>query len=362
MIERANLSSLVGGVWGTWIVLASLVACSRPQDTQEGSGVGASEGTMNYLHFRRGGAGGTGGKGATGSGGGIGGTFTVGGATATGGTTATGGQSMAPSSDASIEFGKTGWGTDFAVRQNAPVGGTLFAIWTKVPDPGHYPWSRGNMDVYYVIGTNWYLRCLVGNSGANSSTDARYNANTMMFGNKGILNNDGGTWLADYSYYESGWGHAEAPYRDWVWVAWQTIVNSDSFTIRQWLKFGVNGAVFAAGESSPTFAQLRGLLVQNGWTQVMANAWKPSEVASFQVGGDNGYLSHARMMARSSVPTLAELETMARNSTGDATAWADYKLEWVNGAANLLDRSGNGRNMSIAPGGALHEGPGGPPL
>ncbi|HEX7596587.1 MAG TPA: hypothetical protein VF518_00140, partial [Polyangia bacterium] len=235
-----------------------------------------------------------------------------------------------------------------------------FAIWTKVPDPGPYPWSRGNMDVYYIIGANWYLRCLVGNSGANSSMDARYSANTMMFGNRGTVINDGGTWLADYSFYESGFGNAEAPYRDWVWVAWQTIVNSDSFTIRQWLKFGVNGAVFAAGESSPTFAELRGLLVKNGWTQVMANAWKPLEATSFQVGADNGYLSHARMTARNTVPTLAELETMARNSAADGTAWADYKLEWLNGAANLLDRSGNGRNLTIAPGGALHQGPPGP--
>ena len=306
----------------------------------------------------------TGGARATGGIASTGGTAATGGVTTTGGAVSTGGSSStAPSPSTSIEFGRTQWGTDYATRQDAPAGGALFSIWTKIPDPGSsYPWSRGNMDVYLLIGANWYFRGIVGNSGANSSTDARYNANTMLFGNNGKVGNDGGTWASDYSYYESGWGHPEAPYRDWVWVAWQIIVNSDSFTIRQWLKFGVNGAVFAAGESTPTFAAVRILLVQNGWTQAAANAWTPTDAKSFQVGSGNGYLTRARMMARNTLPTLAELDAMARNSVADTSAWADYPLAWANGVANLLDRSGKGRNLSLAKGGTLYQGPAGPSL
>ena len=210
------------------------------------------------------------------------------------------------------------------------------------------------MDVYVLSGSNWYFRCLVGNSSASSPTNARYNANSMLFANPGEH------WGGDYSYYESDYGHPDALYRDWVWVAWQVIVNPSSFTIRQWLKFGVDGVVFAAGESTPTFAQARVSLVQNGWTQAAANAWTPGDARSFQVGKDNGYLSHARIMARNSIPSLAELDAIARNDVADASAWADYRLDWANGVADLSDRSGNQRPLTRAPGGTLYPGPTGP--
>ncbi len=255
----------------------------------------------------------------------------------------------------SLEFGRTPYGFDYATRADAPAGGTLFSVWTKILNPGStYPWSRGNMDVYVLYGNNWYFRCLVGDSSANSPTDARYNANSMLFANPGEL------WVADYSYYESGVGHPEAPYRDWVWVAWQVVVHPSSFDIRQWLKLGIDGDVFAAGESAPTFAEIRAVLVQNGWTQAAANAWTPGDAQSFQVGKDNGYLSHARMMARAAIPSLAELDAIARNDAADAAAWADYRLAWVNSAPDLSDRSGNQRHLTIAPGGTLYPGPLGP--
>jgi len=197
----------------------------------------------------------------------------------------------------SIEVGRTLWGNDHAVRNDAPAGGTLFSVWTKIPDPGStYPWSRGNMDVYVLFGKNWHLRCLIGNSSATSAIDARYNANSMLFANPGQ------TWVGDFSYFESGDGNPEAPYRDWVWAAWQVVVNTNSFTIRQWLKFGIDGAVIAAGESMPTFSDVRSILLTNGWTQASANAWVPGDAASFQVGSDNGYLYHARMASKSGAP------------------------------------------------------------
>ena len=212
------------------------------------------------------------------------------------------------------------------------------------------------MDVYVLRGNGWYFRCLVGNTSANSATDARYNANSMLFANPGD------TWVGDYSYYESGSGHAEAPYRDWVWVAWQVIAGQSSFTIRQWLKLGVAAQVVTAGDSTLTFAQVRTILVSKGWTPAAANAWSPSDAVSFQVGKDNGNLSYARMMARSTVPSLTELDAIAGSDAPISSSWADYRVDWVGGAPDLSDRSGQGRGLTLAAGGTLYQGPPGPAL
>lgn len=265
--------------------------------------------------------------------------------------------STSPTLGASIEVARTQWGNDYATRPDAPQGGTLFSVWTKIPDPGtSYPWSRGNMDVYVLRGNGWHIRFIVGNSSANSPTDARYNANSMLFADPA------GTWVGDYSYYESGGGHVEAPYRDWVWAAWQVVIANGSFTIRQWLKLGTSGAVFAAGESTVTFDQLRSVLTSNGWSAASAAAWSPSDATDFQVGYEHGYLTRARMQARSTAPTLAELETIARHTTPDASAWADYPFVWSGGAADLHDQSGHGRNLVPKTGGTLYQGVAGPSL
>ena len=290
-----------------------------------------------------------------------GGEIERGGKSTTGGVPATGGSpGTNPTSNISIEFGRKQFGSDYAQQNSVPAGGTLFSVWTKIPDPGTtYPWHRGNMDVYYLIGQNWYLRCLVGNMGVNSPTDASYNANSMLFGNKGNALNDGGTWIADYTpYWEPGL--REAPLRDWVWAAWQVVVNADSFTLRQWLKVGITGAVFAAGESHPTFAEVRPVLVQNGWKQAQVNSWVPADAIAFQIGSDNGYLTHARMVGRNTIPTLAELDAMARNAAPDPSMWGDYALEWVNGAADLRDRGGKNHHLTLPSKGTLYPGPEGP--
>ena len=86
----------------------------------------------------------------------------------------------------------------------------------------------------------------------------------------------------------------------------------------------------------------------------------PSDATHFQVGKDDGYLTHARMAALSSTPTLAALDAIARANAADTAAWADYELTWVNGSANLTDRSGHGRDLALESGGAVHAGPAGP--
>ena len=259
-----------------------------------------------------------------------------------------------PANGGSIEVGHTRWGSDYTERPDVPKGVTMFSVWTKIPDPGSsYPWKRGNMNVYLLRGSNWYLWCLVGNSSAESPTDARYNANSMLFIRPGDM------WVGDYSYFESGGSQPDAPYRDWVWVAWQVIVESDAFTLRQWLKFGPNSPVIAAGDNVLTFAKVRSIMMNNGWRAEDAEAWVPDDAVSFQVGADQGYLTQARMQALSSEPTLEQLEEIARGGAVES-AWGQYPFTWVDGGPYLQDISGHGRDLSIAPGGALYAGPAGP--
>jgi hypothetical protein len=253
----------------------------------------------------------------------------------------------------SVEFGRTLWGSDYCVRNDAPQGGILVSVWAKIPDPGAtYPWSRGNMDDVILHGVNWHLICLTGNSSATSPTDARYNANTML----GAEGGGADQWVNDYSYYESGGWQPEASYRGWVWAAWQMIVNHDSFTIRQWLKFGPEAAVIAAGEDRPTFAEIRDVLVADrGWTRQQADAWMPGEATGFQVGDTNGFLCHARVEARSTPPTLTELDDIARGQNVPP-AWAEYELGWSHNRPDLSDRSGHNRDLVLQTGGTLHQG------
>jgi hypothetical protein len=259
-----------------------------------------------------------------------------------------------PTSAASIEVGRVQFGNDYTTLGDVPSGGTLFSVWAKIPDPGPIPWSRGNMDDYVLSGTNWHVRCLTGNGSADSPTDATLNANSMLFVDPS------NTWVDDYSYYFQA-GYTDAQLRGWVWAAWQIILNADSFTIRQWLKVGMGAPVIAAGESNPTFAEIRATLVsKRGFTAAQAAAWVPGPATSFRVGSDHGYLAHARMGATSAVPSLTELDTIAKANAADTSAWADYEFNWANGAPNLSDRSGHDRNLSLRPGGTLYQGPAGP--
>jgi hypothetical protein len=210
------------------------------------------------------------------------------------------------------------------------------------------------MDVYVLYGANWHIRGLTGNASATSTTSTTFNANSMLFVDPV------GEWVDDYSYY-LGTELPEAQTVGWVWAAWQVVVDSSAFTIRQWLKFGLDGPVFAAGESNVTLADIRTTLVnERSFPTAEAAAWIPTDATSFQVGKDNGYLIHARMEATNAPPTLAHLEQIAHASAADATAWADYELTWIDGGPSLKDRSGHAHDLSIDTGGRLYQGLAGP--
>jgi hypothetical protein len=260
----------------------------------------------------------------------------------------------------SIEVGRVEWGGDYAGRAEAPAGGTLFSIWTKVADPAptSFPWVRGNMDIYVLYGANWHIRCLTGNMSANSPTDARYAANTMLFAGPA---GDEEYWVEDYGYYESGLGNPLAPYRDWVWAAWWIVVGDDDFTVRQWLKVGVDGPIIDDRENSRhvTFAEARDILVnQRGMSRAEADAWVPGDATGFNIGYKQGFVTHARMAAQSTAPTHAELDAIALHNVPDASAWADYAFVWTDDGPYLRDQSGHGRHLEVH--GTLYPGPAGP--
>lgn len=256
----------------------------------------------------------------------------------------------------SVEFGNTLWGSDFVIHEGAPQGGTLFSAWTRLP-PDWDNWGH-NMDVFILRGENWSIRFLVGNV---SEDGTGYNANSMVFSTW-----EGGLWAGDYSSYLAG-GNTPEQTTGWVWVAWQCVVDADSMVLRQWLKFGSDGEVFAAGENDVSFEELRAFLLNpdnnlwgyengQGWTEAVAAAWVPSDAVAFQIGQDNSNLYHARIEARSTKPTLDELEALSWQTGADASAWADYALTWDDAGPAIADRTGNGRHLQIQAGGELHPG------
>lgn len=265
----------------------------------------------------------------------------------------------------SIEFGRDN-SRDYCDTLQAPSGGTLFSIWTKIPDDlsqyTKYGWLRGNMTEYTLYGENWVVMCLVGNiyRYEDYGEDGYvYNANTML----GFDN----IWGGDYSYYQRPeWQQAPASLvSGWVWAAWQIIVGQDSMTFRQWLKFGVDGDVIEAGEDTVSFDAIRQFAMDPKYnkvplTQEQAMAWTPTDATKYQIGYDHGYACHARLEARNTKPTLAELEAISKLNEADTSAWADYELNWVDGAPNLLDRSNHGFTLVLHDGGTLYEGVAGP--
>ena len=293
-----------------------------------------------------------------------------------------------PQTEHSIEFGHTAGSPDYCVPVEAPEGGTLFSVWTKLPDILEAPDTagriHGNMTVYVLKGTNWHILALVGNIYAYPDGTAQYNANYML----GI--GDTGMWAGDYCLYltPKSQGISLETANDWVWVAWQVVVTHDSMIFRQWLKFGIDGKVIKAGnqkcvnagdpyapldpegEEIVDFAFIRSFITNQAnysggitaMTEDEAAAWAPSDAVSFQVGYDNSYLCHARMEARSTEPSLAELEAISTSNTPDLEAWADYELNWKYSKPNLLDRSGHGRSLTIQAGGTLNQGVLGPEL
>ncbi len=263
----------------------------------------------------------------------------------------------------SIEFGSRPGYKDYCdpVRLPLDTPGWLFTIWTRIPKsltaPESFAKLRGNMEVLYLDADNWHLICLVGNVDGYPDGYALYNANYM-------LSAAGGGGKGDYCTYQT-LERDKVPLgtvNDWVWVAWQVIVNQNqTMSLLQWLKFGLNGTVFPAGQWD---------IMPAGEETVSIAGWNPGNPASFQLGADNtysgentgsnSYLVHARLQARSTKPSIAELDAIAMLNEPDPTAWGDWELDWKDGAPDLADRSGNGRHLKITAGGILSMGPEGP--
>jgi hypothetical protein len=176
---------------------------------------------------------------------------------------------------ASVLLNTTTYGNDYV--SEAPglnlTSGVLVSQWYKMPDPGA-TWSRGNDNILDFVGSNWHIRCIAGNSSYDGAS-AFYNANTMFFVDPGSV------YIGDSSYYQSSANEiTAAQIKDWHWCAWQLSMDSTSFTIRQWLKFGLTEAVMGPWSSNVLFSDIRAALVAAGWTTAAANAWVPSTTLS----------------------------------------------------------------------------------
>lgn len=261
-----------------------------------------------------------------------------------------------PSGDA-IEFGRTIYGTDYAALPSAPSSGAIVSMWTRILEttPSGYPWARGNMETFAIGDGEWYLRCIVGNIGITDANNATYNANTMLFAE--LDGDHSGDWVNDYTYYNGA--HTETEVRGWVWVAWQVVVEASQFRFRQWLKMGASDDVFAAGDTTLTFAAVRSVLTGTlGWSAGDATAWTPGPPTWMHVGHDQGpaYLWHVRVDEGSAEPSLAALEAISDATAFDSGAWADWPLVWHGGAADIDDGSGHARDLTVQGGGTLYDG------
>jgi len=212
--------------------------------------------------------------------------------------------------------------------------GVLLTCWTKNPIQSGYPYSQPSKIPFAVKGTNWGIWCTTGNmTGTNSATDSYFGQNVTVLG------------IGDYTIYVSQVA-AEAQYIDWVFSAWQIIVDStNGIVMRQWIKFGV-GSPFVYSEDAITVASYRTLTNQPAWT--------PGALSSIGIGGDvqtldaNTFsMTHMKVFSRSTKPTETEINAIALQTAVDTSAWGDYLMEWVSGAADISDRSGNSRNLSV---------------
>lgn len=254
------------------------------------------------------------------------------------------------------------WGPDYVERNDVPAGGLLFSVWSRIPTlVTSYPTVLGNMEIFNLYGSNWNLRCVANNIDAQAADNCIYNANSMLIANGSGIGQPDGTWLGDFSYLQD-LALPVARVNGWVFVAWQVIVGASDFTVRQWVRYA-GQPIQGPYASTISFAQLRTWAEENGWAPGSAAAWTPSAPTRFTIGtvNDNcrGFYTHARMEARSTLPSNAYIESLSNASGADTSAWGDWQLTWDTdaNAAVLADRSGHGRALSIHTGGTLYEGP-----
>jgi len=262
----------------------------------------------------------------------------------------------------SIRVSTAQWGNDYVSIDSAPQNGTLVCGWCKSrPLTGAYPRNRGNLIVAHAEGTRVFLTGLTNNGGVTEAYIGNnfYNANTMLFGY-----DTENCYIGDYTAFGFGGTLTEEMFFGWQFYAMQYVLSGTTIYLRQWTKPGP-GACFRYNEDTITIAQLRAGLVANGWTQTRADAWTPSDLSKILFGYENDAnsegtyyydLTRLRVYARSTAPTLSELDAISMNPDADTTAWADWDFSWVSGAAVLTDRSGNSRTLSLQSGGTLYEG------
>lgn len=255
----------------------------------------------------------------------------------------------------------TGWGQDYLRRNDSPSGGVLFTHWTKIRNPiGPYPVIKGNDETFNLYGSNWTMRCVGGNINAPAVNNCGYNANAMMIADGSAFGQPAGNWLGDIAYLQDT-GLPTSRVEGWVFIAWQILIGVSDVTVNQWVKYA-GQPVSGPQSSTVTIAQLRQWAENNGWAPGSAVNWTPSAPTHFTIGtindNCNAYYTRARLYARSTLPSNSEIEAIAANSGADLTAWGDWQLTWdtVGAAPILTDRSGNGRNLSVAPGGSVNQG------
>jgi hypothetical protein len=255
---------------------------------------------------------------------------------------------------------------DYVSLDSAPTGGLLVALWGQPPAmTGAYPHARGNFSLMDLLGTGFRVIGLTANLEIDTEyvNGGKYNANTMAYAEDG---GSGNGYINDYTAFATNGDVSERSAIGPQFYAVQVVVGGSSVTLRQWTKPG-KGAAIRYNVDTKTFTELRtDLLAQvpgNGWTTARANAWSPSDISSVILGsilnGDSPYygdMTRARIYAMSSEPTLAWIDALSLRDAADTNAWADYALEWKNGSADLTDRSGNGRNLSLHSGGSLLQG------
>lgn len=251
----------------------------------------------------------------------------------------------------SIDFGD--WGV--ASAPSAPPNGMLFSVWGKRNDQiSTFPFTGGNHEFLNFYFGNWYLRVVGWNCIANSSgdTDCWWNSNSMIIADGTSVGEAASSYAGDYTWLGEN-GHTVSQLNGWVFhafQAWNDSANSQ-IILRMWVKFA-GSSVQGPYTTTLTYTQMRTDLVNNGgWTQVHADAWTPSStVTGLSVGSNydtvKNYFIHGRVESNTGTPSNSYIESIAALTAADTGAWADWELNWTGGAANLTDRSGNGRTLT----------------
>ena len=261
----------------------------------------------------------------------------------------------------------------------APTGGALIEIWSSIVDPGPAPWYHGNYDQFAIHGSNWYFNAICQNGG-NDGSQFTSAANSELFityaTRDGYIGDATGIGLMSglgTGITTGGSGSQDGRTENWVvedpveltddgirgfvWSAFQVIIGASDVTLRMWYKVGRAGKLWGPCLSNMTFAEMRQKAIDNGMDSARANAWSPSAPTAIEINPQTpgGYVTHARVYALDTEPTIETLEAHAQRNTADTSAWADWPLNHKNGAAYLGDDSGNGRNLTLH--GTVAQGP-----